>query len=239
MRQLFNIHASAGMINRRQADMAERYENTYQAILERIAAGTLVHADETWATVAGKAAYVWVFTSLEDVAFVYSESREGSTAQKVLQQFRGVLVSDFYAGYDSIACAQQKCLIHLMRDINDDLFKQPFNDEMKEIGRQFAELLRPIIDSVDRFGLKARYLRKHRPVVERFYQTLSKHEYQTEVAAGYVRRFEKNRDRLFTFLDHDGIPWNNNNAEHAIKAFVRHHRGARARQRACESTSSF
>ena len=23
--------------------------------------------------------------------------------------------------------------------------------------------------------------------------------------------------RLFTFLDHDGIPWNNNNAENALK----------------------
>jgi hypothetical protein len=29
------------------------------------------------------------------------------------------------------------------------------------------------------------------------------------------------RDRLFTFLENDGVPWNNNNAEHAIKAFVR------------------
>jgi hypothetical protein len=108
-----------------------------------------------------------------------------------------------------------------MRDINDDLYKQPFNDEMKEIGTQFGEVLRPIIESVDRFGLKARYLRKHQPAVNKFYQTLSRRDYQTEVAAGYVRRFEKNRDRLFTFLDHDGIPWNNNNAEHAIKAFVR------------------
>jgi hypothetical protein len=27
--------------------------------------------------------------------------------------------------------------------------------------------------------------------------------------------------RLFTFLDRDWVPWNNNNAEHAIKAFVR------------------
>ena len=26
---------------------------------------------------------------------------------------------------------------------------------------------------------------------------------------------------MFTFLDHDGVPWNNNNAEHAIKAFAR------------------
>ena len=77
---------------------------------------------------------MWVFTSLEDVAFVYSETREATTAQKVLHQFHGVLVSDFYAGYDSIECTQQKCLIHLMRDINDDLYKQPFNLEMKEIG---------------------------------------------------------------------------------------------------------
>jgi hypothetical protein len=35
------------------------------------------------------------------------------------------------------------------------------------------------------------------------------------------QRFEKNRDKLFTFLQFDGVPWNNNNAEHAIKAFAR------------------
>ena len=26
--------------------------------------------------------------------------------------------------------------------------------------------------------------------------------------------------KLFTFLDYDGVPWNNNGAEHAIKQFV-------------------
>ena len=34
-------------------------------------------------------------------------------------------------------------------------------------------------------------------------------------------RFERNRDKLFTFLKYDGVPWNNNNAEHAVKAFAR------------------
>jgi len=221
MRSLFGIPASPGMVNRIKANVAGRCEDTYRAILDKIVGGALVHADETRANVAGKVAYVWVFTSLEEVAFVYSAGREASTPQNVLQKFGGVLVSDFYAAYDSIACAQQKCLIHLMRDINDDLFKQPFNDEMKEIGRLFAELLQPMIDSVDRFGLKTRFLHKHRRDVGRFYQTLSQQEYQTEVAVGYARRFEKNRHRLFTFLEHDGVPWNNNNAEHAIKAFVR------------------
>jgi hypothetical protein len=34
-------------------------------------------------------------------------------------------------------------------------------------------------------------------------------------------RLEKNRDKLFAFLSFDGVPWNNNNAEHAIKPFAK------------------
>jgi len=29
---------------------------------------------------------------------------------------------------------------------------------------------------------------------------------------------------MFTFLDNDGVPWNNNNAEHAIKRFAKYRR---------------
>jgi hypothetical protein len=169
----------------------------------------------------GEARYVWVFTSMEDVAYVYSESREAGTARDVLAGFGGVLVSDFYSGYDSIDCPQQKCLIHLLRDINEDVLKEAFNVEMEELAHGFARLLRPMVATVDRFGLKAYHLRKHKHAVEQFYRTLSKSFYKTEVAIGYKKRFEKNRDRIFTFLDHDGVPWNNNNAEHAIKAFAR------------------
>jgi hypothetical protein len=138
-----------------------------------------------------------------------------------LGDFKGVLVSDFYAGYDTIDCVQQKCLIHLLRDINEDVLKQPYNEEMVEIAHCFAALLRPVVETIDRFGLKARYLRKHKRTVKRFYADLSKRTYQTSVAAGYKKRFEKTREKLFTFLDWNGVSWNNNNAEHAIKAFAR------------------
>ena len=49
---------------------------------------------------------------------------------------------------------------------------------------------------------------------------LSKSAYQSDIADSYKKRFEKNKNKLFTFLNYDGIPWNNNNAEHAIKAFA-------------------
>jgi predicted RecB family nuclease len=220
-RELFGLPLSRGLINHIKSSEAERFQLTYRMILDHISTGKLVHADETKVSIGGRDGYVWVFTNLEDVAFVYSETRESSTLQTVLGDFRGVLVSDFYAAYDSLECAQQKCLVHLMRDVNDDLGKQPFNEEMKRIAEWFASLLNPIIDTVDRFGLKARYLRKHGKSVAQFYEALSKRTFETEVPAGYKKRFEKNRNKLFTFLDHDGVPWNNNNAEHAIKALVK------------------
>jgi len=40
------------------------------------------------------------------------------------------------------------------------------------------------------------------------------------VTEDYRKRLVKYQDKLFTFLNHDGVPWNNNNAEHAVKHFA-------------------
>jgi hypothetical protein len=55
--------------------------------------------------------------------------------------------------------------------------------------------------------------------VDRFYRKITQLECNSDEALKCKHRFVKNRDKLFTFLSHDGIPWHNNNAEHAIKAF--------------------
>ena len=182
--------------------------------------GALVHADETKVNLHTEDGYVWVFTNLEEVIYLYSPSREGELVQQVLKDFHGVLVSDFYTAYDSLSCAQQKCLIHLIRDLNEDVFKEPFNIEFKELVGKIAALLKPMIETIDRFGLKTRFLSKHKPEAERFFKWLSCQEYRSETALKCRQRLEKNRETLFTFLDHDDVPWNNNNAEHAVKAFA-------------------
>jgi hypothetical protein len=43
---------------------------------------------------------------------------------------------------------------------------------------------------------------------------------QSEAAQAIRERLLKYRDKLFTFLRYDGVPWNNNNAENAIKQFA-------------------
>jgi hypothetical protein len=42
------------------------------------------------------------------------------------------------------------------------------------------------------------------------------------VARQYQKRFLKNQEKLFLFLNHDNVSWNNNAAEHAIKLLATH-----------------
>ena len=130
------------------------------------------------------------------------------------------MISDFYTAYDSFECPQQKCLIHLMRDLNDEVLDRPFDEELKRIVIGFAEILKLMVETVDRYGLKKHFLRRHLKSVDRFYRQIGNADFQSEAAIKCKERFEKNRDKLFTFLEYDGVPWNNNNAEHAIKAFA-------------------
>jgi Transposase IS66 family len=168
--------------------MAAKYAPTYQNILNQLAKGNLIHADETKGVVLGG--------------------------------FKGVLVSDFYAAYDSVPCPQQKCLIHLMRDINEDPNRNPFNEEFKAIACRFGALLREIVETVDRYGLKAGHLGKHRRAADGFIEHVVGLSCATEVGRAFQKRIDKNSDKLFTFLSYDGVPWNNNNAEHAVRDFT-------------------
>ena len=220
IREYFGLNVRFRDIHAFKSLMAEYYRPTYMSLIKKLTYGHLIHADETEIKLKKSKGYVWVFTSLEEVVFMYKPTREGEFLREWLGDYKGVLVSDFYGAYDSIPCPQQKCLIHLMRDLNNDILKNPFDEELKGLVQEFALLLRPMIETVDRCGLKAHFLCKHQVFVERFYKDLSKRDYQSEMAISYKKRFEKNRDKLFTFLTYDGIPWNNNNAEHAIKQFA-------------------
>ena len=164
--------------------------------MKRLCSGRLLHVDETSVSVKGKDGYVWVLTSMEEVAYFYTPTREGSTIQAMLKDFSGVLVSDFYAAYDAIECPQQKCLIHFIRDLNDELLKHPYDDELKRLVGAFAGLVKPMVETVDRRGLKKRFLGKHRIFVDRFYKRLSD-------GFGDRRSREKNHRALAEEPQHD------------------------------------
>lgn len=167
---------------------------------------------------------MWAFTNLEEVVYLFKPNREGDFLHELLQPFRGVLVTDFYSAYDSLDCPQQKCLVHLIRDLNDDLLANPFDSELRELTATFGTLLRSIVATIDEHGLKRWRLRKHRQDVARFFRLVESLPVRSDVTRAVQQRLLKYRTKLFTFLDYNGVPWNNNNAENAIKRFAYYRR---------------
>ena len=69
--------------------------------------------------------------------------------------------------------------------------------------------------------LKSRYLRKYTKFVDRFFrQHIEGGKGSSEIVLKYQKRFERYRDSLFLLLTEDGLPWNNNMAERAIRHFA-------------------
>ncbi len=221
LKDSFSIKSSATQMTRFKEIIATKYEKTYNEIIKNMSHSELIHIDETIARISGIDGYVWVFANYDSVYYQFRETREPDFLKELLQEFKGVLVSDFYTGYDSMECEQQKCLVHLIRDLNEDFMKHQLDEELKQIISEFGNLLRIIIATIDKYGLKKFHLNKHIKEVDRFYSKVILQEFESELAISYQKRFVKYKEKLFLFLNYDGIPWNNNNAEHSIKPFAK------------------
>jgi hypothetical protein len=205
---------AAGFIEK----FSQYYQRTDDLLLHTLLDGPVVQLDETRINILGADQYVWVFTDNTRVAFKLRPNRGTEFLQPLLSTFKGTVVTDFYGGYDALPCRQQKCLVHLIRDLNDDLWKNPFDEELEGFVAAVRDLLVPLLEDVRRFGLRARHLRKHRNRVDRFYRDIITGQVSVrDTTARYRKRFERYKESLFSFTENDGVPWHNNAAERALR----------------------
>jgi len=216
--EIFNESASIGTLVSFIKYFAEYYTTTEELSIQRILESPFIHVDETPINIQGIDHYVWVFTDGKQVAFKMTETREASIVHELLSDYKGVLISDFFGGYDAATCIQQKCLVHLIRDLNNDLWNDPYNREYEAFVGQVKNLFVPIFEAEERYGLKKWHLCKFRKSVDRFYkESIDNPPDNCELVAKYQKRFQRYRNSLFTFLEMDGIPWHNNTAENALR----------------------
>jgi len=206
------------MINR----FAVEYAKTKEQILQQLLQSPFIHADETRANIRGINWYVWCFTDGKNTVYQLHQGREAEIAQVFFAEYKGVVISDFYAGYDSLKCEQQKCWVHLIRDLNNDLKENPFDTEFENLILSIRNLIIPIMEAVKQFGLRKRHLKRFEKNVEEFYKNkIANKVFKSDIAQRYQKRFIRYRQSLFTFLGKDDISWHNNTAENAVKHFAK------------------
>ena len=218
MEEIFHERTSEGSLVNFIKYFAGYYAATEKLSVQRILESPFIHVDETLINIQGTNHYVWVFTDGKHVVLRMTETRESNIVHEFLSNYKGVLISDFYGGYDAATCRQQKCLVHLIRDLNDDLWSEPYNQTYEAFVSEVKNLLVPIFETEEKYGLKKRYLGKFSKSVGQFYRRhIDKAPSNCELVAKYQKRFQRYRDSLFTFLELDAIPWHNNTAENAIR----------------------
>ena len=218
MEEMFGERASLGTILQFVTRFATYYAPTERFLLHQLLQSPFLHVDETKLSIQGTDQYVWVFTDGTHVVFKLTATREATIVHELLEHYQGVLVSDFYPGYDAVPCRQQKCLVHLIRDLNDDLWSNPWNSEFESFVFAVKNLLVPIFEAVETYGLKRRHLHKFHAAIDRFYQQhIVGTTYTSDITIKFQKRLQRYRDTLFTFLHEDGIPWQNNTAERALR----------------------
>ena len=75
LKEVLGLDLSRAAVNKFKESAAAFYEGTYENLIKKLASGRLIHADETRVNLKAGVGYVWVFTNLEDVVYVYAASR--------------------------------------------------------------------------------------------------------------------------------------------------------------------
>jgi len=108
----FNEKVGETSINYIIKTSSQYYKDTERDIIQNMLNSPFIHADETSINIKGETQYVWTFTDGNNVVFKLRTNRESTVAHEFLADYNGTLISDFYPGYDSVQCQQQKCWVH-------------------------------------------------------------------------------------------------------------------------------
>lgn len=215
------LKVSEGAVAQALQRMAKWLEVETVVILEAIRTSAYVHVDETGWKINGANHWLWAFANKKLAFYKIDRSRGSKVPIGLLgNPFPGILISDFYSAYNKMNCRQQKCLVHLLREMRDCRGKDPPEDyrvPYKKLKRILSDAHRlqaaqGQIPSLD-------FVRKVRRIKERlflFATTPHSNKHWQRLSG----RFLKHEKKMLTFLDFPGLPDNNNLAERMIRPHV-------------------
>jgi transposase len=194
----------------------------YEHIREQALRSGVLHGDETGWRESGKTRWLWAFATVDATFYMIDRSRSASALKKFFcEEFAGTLVTDFWGPYNAVVCSRrQVCLVHLLRDLKHvEQYKQPSRH-----WPPFAKKLRRLLGDAMRLKkndeLADECYASRRTRIDARLDELILAPWEDSQARRLIKRLRRHRDDLFTFLDHDDVPFDNNHAERSIRPAV-------------------
>ena len=197
-------------------------EKWFCEIIEDIQQKGALHGDETGWRVNGKTNWLWCFTSDDSTIFSIEESRGHEVILKYLKDnFNGILISDFWPAYNLLKSKKQKCLVHLLRELEKVDKYKPCNENWNEFAKKLRKVVFDAINlykedkenEVENYGS---YVQKIKDELRGIIQT----EWSHKEAKRLIKRLKRHENELFTFLEYENVPFENNFGERSIRGAV-------------------
>lgn len=220
LRDCFGLQLTSGGLSQALDRLAAKVKPQYDALATELRQAPALHSDETSWWVAGPGWWLWVFTTQLLTFYVVAQSRGRELLSDILgKDFGGVLVSDCLAVYDDATRLQQKCYAHHHKAIRKAKDLHPLQGEgfLCEV----AALLRAAVALQQQkadFNLET--FRDLRQALQCQAVQLLEPPRSEPNEEAVRHRLHKQRDHLFTFLDHDGVEATNNLAERQLRPAV-------------------
>ena len=212
---------------------AEKVQDAAQAVKERVRKSRIVHGDETGWREGGQNGYIWLFCTPEGERYYeYDKSRAGAVARRILgAQFKGTLVTDFYAAYNDFPGEHQRCWVHLLRDVHKLKEEHKDNQEVLDWAKQLRGLYDQAQDSLNGKGRWGRwpptqqqremlYIELVEGAAELAGRYANAKEHRTHPCHTLSKRLMLHQDSLFQFVLQEGLSADNNLAERSIRPVV-------------------
>src|SRR6201993_2321683 len=220
LRDCFGMQLSSGGLSQALDRLAAKVKPQYDALATELRQAPALHSDETSWWVAGPGWWLWVFTTQLLTFYVVAQSRGRELLNDILgKDFGGVLVSDCLAIYDDATALQHKCYAHHHKAIRKakDLHPQQGEGFLCEV----AAMLRAAVALQEQKAeLRLEIFRDLRQALEHKAVQLLEAPRSEPNEEAVRNRLHKQRDHLFTFLDHEGVDATNNLAERQLRPAV-------------------
>jgi Transposase IS66 family/zinc-finger binding domain of transposase IS66 len=193
-----------------------------EELLELLRQSPVVQGDETGWRINGQTAWAWCFRDPRLALFLIDRHRSRDVLVRVLgESFAGTLVSDFYAAYNGLDCAKQRCLVHLLRELAKLREELPWQS-VRAFIQPLIELFQDAIQlGKDREKLgRTAFDQAYRRLIDRFDDLMLRTHSRHPDCVRIWKRLYKHCDELFTFLDDPAVPADNNGTERDIRSLA-------------------
>ncbi|MDP8215768.1 MAG: IS66 family transposase [Candidatus Kaelpia imicola] len=222
--KMFNLRIADSSLSGFRDQLKREAFPIYKKLQKALKQGSFIHADETGWKVEGEKHWLWKFSNKKISLTHIDRSRGQKVVEDIVgREYDGIIISDFLSAYNKIAAkGKQRCLVHILRDLKKVI--EYWHDD-KEVLRYCRRLKKVFEDAIKLYEeyrdreWDQDYYRKRILITQRLKDFCFPNP-NKRILQRFVKRLNRHKDELFTFLYEKDIDYHNNHAEQQIRPDV-------------------